>query len=81
MPEEMEHLANGMQNCSLTYSEGPAINDDIPNTSHRSISGAQNVRQPKQELKSLNGKDPLYQVGQKGKQTGTAKGNSKINYI
>ncbi|XP_019884691.1 OTU domain-containing protein 4 isoform X2 [Camponotus floridanus] len=74
MPEEMEHLANGMQNCSLTYSEGPAANDDISNTSHRSISGAQNARQPKQELKSLNGKDPLYQVGQKGKQSGTAKG-------
>lgn len=81
MQEEMEHLVNGMQNCSLTYSEGAGANDDISNTSHQSMNSAQNARQPKQGLKSLSGKDPSYQVAQKGKQTGTAKGSSKINYI
>lgn len=75
MQEEMEHLVNGMQNCTLTYSEGTAANDDISNTSHRNISGAQNARQPKQELKSLNGKDSSYQVAQKGKQSGIVKGS------
>ncbi|XP_070153573.1 putative uncharacterized protein DDB_G0291608 isoform X1 [Polyergus mexicanus] len=72
--EEMEHLVKGMQNCSLTYSEGASANDDISNTSYQSMNSAQNARQPKQGLKSLSGKDPSYQVAQKGKQTGTAKG-------
>ncbi|XP_072758114.1 uncharacterized protein [Anoplolepis gracilipes] len=76
IPEEMEHLVNGMQNCSLTYSEGAGANDDIPNTLHWSMNGTQSARQSKQGLKSLNGKDPSYQVAQKGKQAGTAKGTS-----
>lgn len=79
--EEMEHFVNGMQNCSLTYSEGAGANDEISNTSHWSMNGAQHAGQPKQGLKSWSGKDSSYQVAQKGKQTGTAKGNSKINYI
>ncbi|KMQ87933.1 otu domain-containing protein 4, partial [Lasius niger] len=71
--EEMEHFVNGMQNCSLTYSEGAGANDEISNTSHWSMNGAQHAGQPKQGLKSWSGKDSSYQVAQKGKQTGTAK--------
>lgn len=76
----MEHLDNGMQDCSLTYNEGAGANDEISNTSHQNMNSTQNARQPKQGLKNLSGKDLSYQVAQKGKQTGTAKGSSKINY-
>lgn len=79
--DEMEHFVNGMQNCSITYSEGTSASDETSNTSHWSMNGAQNIGHPKQGSRSLSGKDSSYQIVQKGKQTGTAKGNSKINYI
>lgn len=74
MQDEMEHFVNGMQNCSLTYSEGTGISDETSNTSHWNMNGAQNTGQPKQGSRSLSGKDSSYQIVQKGKQTGTAKG-------
>lgn len=60
-----------MQNCSLTCNEEASI----PNTSH-SNEIVPNTRLPKQGLKNLNGKDFSCQASQKGKQTGTAKGNN-----
>ncbi|XP_029155289.1 putative uncharacterized protein DDB_G0285119 isoform X2 [Nylanderia fulva] len=72
--DEMDHFVNGMQNCSLTYNEGTGANDEASSTSHWSMNGAQNTGQPKQGSKSLSGKEPSYQVVQKGKQPGTAKG-------
>lgn len=69
MQEELDHLVNDMQNCSLTYNEGANASAEIPNASN--MNGVQNATQgPK------NGKDSLYQIQQKGKQTGIVKGNN-----
>ncbi|XP_012220948.1 uncharacterized protein [Linepithema humile] len=77
MPEEVDRIVNGMQNCSLTYNEGAS--NEIPNTSYSNNTSVPNARLPKQGSKNLNGKDSSCQASQKGKQTATAKGNRTRN--
>lgn len=73
MQEEVDRLVNDMQNCSLTYNEGANTNADIPNALHLNMN---NAKQSKQGPKNSSGKDSSYQVQQRGKQTGTVKGNN-----
>lgn len=73
MQEEIDHLANDMQNCSLTCNEGANAIAEMPNALN--MNSVQNAKQSKQGLKNLNAKDSSYQIQQKGKQTGTVKGN------
>lgn len=73
MQEEIDRLANDMQNCSLTCNEGANAIEQMPNA----LNSVQNGKQSKQGLKNSNGKDSSYQSQQKGKQI--VKGNnSKI---
>jgi len=74
--QDVDRIVNGMQNCSLTCNEEASI--EIPSTSNSNNNSVPNARLPKQGLKNLNGKDSSYQAPQKGKQTGTAKGNYTI---
>lgn len=74
MQEEADCIVNGMQNCLLTCNEG--LNVEMPpNTLYPNSNSVPNARLLKQGLKNLNGKDSSYQALQKGKQTGTVKGN------
>ncbi|XP_024869249.1 uncharacterized protein LOC112452984 isoform X2 [Temnothorax curvispinosus] len=77
MQEEIDRLVNDMQNCSLTYNEGPSANAETPKVLH--LNSVQNAKQSKQGPKNLNGKDSTYQIQQKGKQTGTVKVNKMRN--
>lgn len=72
--EEVDHLVTDMQNCSLTYNEGGNAIAEIPNM-QLNTSNIQHTKQPKQGPKNLNEKESSYQIQQKGKQTGTIKGN------
>lgn len=78
MQEEVDHLVNDMQNCSLTYNEGASGSVEIPNALHLNMNRVQNAKQSKQELRNSNERDFSYQIQQKGKQTGTFKGNNNI---
>lgn len=77
--QEEINFVNDMQNCSLTCNEG--ANVESPNSLHLNANSVQ--KQSKQGPKNSNGKDSSHQIQQKGKQTGTVKGdnNNLINYI
>jgi len=78
MREEVDRLVNDMQNSSLN--EGS--NAEIPNASHVNTNSVQSTNQSKQGSRNLSEKDFSHPIQQKGKQTGTVKGNnSKIKYI
>lgn len=72
--QEEADLVNDMQNCSLTYNEEASA--ESPNSLHLNTNSVQNVKQLKQGPKNSSGKDSSYQIQQKGKQTGTVKGNN-----
>ncbi|KYM96315.1 UDP-N-acetylglucosamine transferase subunit ALG13 like protein [Cyphomyrmex costatus] len=76
MQEEVDRLVNDMQNCSLN--DRPNISAEIPNTSHVNTNCVQSINQAKQGPRNSSGKDSHY-IQQKGKQTGTVKGNKIRN--
>ena len=80
MREEVDRLVNDMQNSSLN--EGSNASAEIPNASHVNTNSVQSTNQSKQGPRNLSGKDSSHPIQQKGKQTGTVKGNnSKIKYF
>lgn len=78
MQEEVDRLVNDMQNCSLSCNEEASVSAEISNALHLNMNGVQNAKQPKQGSKSSSGKDFMYQIHQKGKQTGTVRGNNNM---
>ncbi|XP_011055687.1 PREDICTED: enhancer of mRNA-decapping protein 1-like [Acromyrmex echinatior] len=77
MREEVDRLVNDMQNSSLN--EGSNASAEIPNASHVNMNNMQSTNQSKQGSRNLSGKDSSHPIQQKGKQTGTIKGNKIRN--